>query len=212
MSCSLARVVGTKNRRFATPPGGSDETPRLPDPALRFLGPALLILGPAACLRLPHPRQPPLRSMSRANASLSASSSPIVAAVRRRHRYSPPRPARQPATSNRTAAMGHPPHRSGATTAQPTPEDQLGCRQKVRANPAGRGEATGLMPQSPTRVADAMTGDRLRRPAPTPAQLHVEVTARHGPPVSTTSVSACSMPTRVPFAQMAVQCSHRSLP
>jgi hypothetical protein len=57
----------------------------------------------------------------------------------------------------------------------------------VWAHPAGRGEATGLMPrplqnQSPTRVVDAMTGAQLRRPASIPAQLRAEVSARHQPP------------------------------
>jgi hypothetical protein len=109
------------------------------------------------------------------------------AAVRPRHRYSPPRPARRRAPLDRTAAMVHPRHRSGATTAQPTQEAPLGCPRMVWAHPAGRGEATGPVPRPlqnrfPMRVVNAMTGHRLRRPASIPAQLRVEVSARHLPP------------------------------
>jgi hypothetical protein len=57
---------------------------------------------------------------------------------------------------------------------------------------------------TPAQVADAMTGDRLRQLASIPAQLRVSKRATPAT-VSTTSVSICSMHTRFPFAQKAVQ-------
>ncbi len=109
------------------------------------------------------------------------------AQVNCRHRYSPPRPARRPAPLGPATVVMHLRHRSCATIAPPRREAQRGCPQPVSDHPAGRGEATGPMPRppqrlSPTPVADAMTGDRLRRLASMSAQLRAEVSARRRPP------------------------------